>query len=233
MKQKQTRSLISRRSFSREVVSLAGVGAIGASAICLGTSSSLADERSDEHAEEQGHAHHHKGYFEVGKLPFHLQHEFQHSISCNNVVAKSVDVQIADGVKKQHAILQRPGTFGWGTVTFFLQLDESLIGQDMTFYSNVGWSPRSADEPGHAEPGGPAKGEVVFSVDINGDIVVDGGRSTTGAWVEIQRLLRVRTREMRLTLMLDSIGGNNNFDFWWGEPQLIPGGDRKKDHDDH
>ncbi len=214
---------------------------MGASAACLGTSSSLADDRSDEHAEGQGHSHQRKGYFDVKKLPFHLHHEFLHSISCNNVVAKPVEMRLADGSKKQHAIEQRPGTFGWGTVTFFLQLDEQLIGHDMTFYSNVGWAPRRAEargtngqgDDGHAKTAELATGEVVFSVEINGDIVVDGGRSTPDAWVEIKRPLRVRSREMRLTLMVDSIGGNNNFNFFWGEPQLIPGGASRKDHDDH
>jgi len=207
---------------------LSGAGAFGASVLGL-ESPQLAhadDKRSSRR--EGGHSHDHtkKGYFGVSKLPFHLQHEFSHAISCNNAVAKAVEVQIAAGNKKQHAILQRPGVFGWGTITFFLQLDDSLVGHDMTFFTNVGWSARG----GRNTPGKNA-GEVVFSVDINGDIVVDGGRSSQGSWAKVQRTLRVNSSEMRVTLMLDSIQGNNDFDFWWGEPQLLAGGAAKQDHD--
>lgn len=224
MEQKKTYGTISRRGFGRKATLLAGAGALGTSALGLGTSS-LADDGSndqdDGHSHGPKHAHERKGYFGVQQLPFHLQHEFLHAISCNNVVAKAVEVQIADGDKKQHTILQRPGTFGWGTITFFLQLDEKLVGQDMTFQSNVGWSAHD----------GRATGEVVFSVGINGDIVIDGGRSSTGTWAEVRRTIRVRSQEMRVTLMVDSIQGNNKFDFWWGEPQMIAGSGHKKDHD--
>jgi len=185
---------MSRRGFGRKVATVAGTGAVLAPALSLtlpGTALAGKSERN--------------GYFDVDGLPFHLQHEFPHAISCNNVIAKAEELSI--GGQDQHAIQQRPGTFGWGLITFFLQLDHKLIGTEMTFFSNVGWN-------------GKADGEVVFSVDINGDIVIDGARSEKNKWAEVERKLPVKAHEMRVTLMLDSIRGNNDFSFWWGEPQL-------------
>lgn len=185
---------ISRRTFGQRVVTGAGAGAIVAPALSLALPGTcLADQNPR------------KGYFGVDDLPFHLQHEFEHSISCNNVIAKAEEVMI--GTQKQHAVQQRPGTFGWGLITFYLQFDQKLIGKEMTFFSTVGWN-------------GKAEGEVIFSVEINGDIIIDGGRSEKNKWAEVERKLPVKAREMRVTLMLDSIKGNNDFSFWWGEPQL-------------
>ena len=49
------------------------------------------------------------------------------------------------------------------------------------------------------------------------DLVIDGARSEkNNKWAEIERTLPVKAREMRVTLMLDSIRGNNDFSFWWG-----------------
>ncbi len=185
---------ISRRGFGRRVATVAGTGAVLAPALFLTLPSPALADTSER-----------KGYFDVDALPFHLQHEFDHAVSCNNVIAKAEEVMI--GEQKQHAIQQRPGTFGWGLITFFLQFNQDLIGKDMTFFSTVGWN-------------GKAEGEVVFSVEINGDIIIDGGRSEKNKWAEIERKLPVKAREMRVTLMLDSIRGNNDFSFWWGEPQL-------------
>ncbi len=185
---------ISRRAFGRRVVTAAGVGAIVAPALSLALPSTAFADKSER-----------KGYFDVDALPFHLQHEFDHAISCNNVIAKAEEVAI--GGEKEHAIQQRPGTFGWGLITFFLQFDQKLVGKEMTFFSTVGWN-------------GKAEGEVIFSVEINGDIIIDGGRSEKNKWAKVERKLPVKAREMRVTLMLDSIRGNNDFSFWWGEPQL-------------
>ena len=123
----------------------------------------------------------------------------------NNVIAKAEEVELAG--KKLRAIQHRPGTFGWATITCFLQFNPKLIGKDITFLSTVGWN-------------GKADGEVIFSVEINGDIVISDALSEKNTWTEIQRTLPLRNHEMRLTLMLDSLRGNNDFSFWWGEPQL-------------
>jgi len=212
---------ISRRRFV-QAATLAGVAAMPVSL--------LADDQpkrkaTSEHKHEDDHAHEdehgkQKGYFNVDKLPFHLQHEFSHAISCNNALAKATEVKLAG--ENQHAIAHQPGTFGWGTITFFLRLDHSLVGMDMMFFSTVGWT-------------GKAEGDVIFSVEINGDIIIDGARSVKNKWLEISRTLPVRTEEMRVTLMLDSIRGDNDFSFWWGEPQLMDGahGDaHKHEHDE-
>lgn len=185
---------ISRRAFGYKVASVAGGSAILAPALSLMLPSTALADKSER-----------KGYFDIDALPFHLQHEFDHAISCNNVIAKAEEVMI--GSQKQHAVQQRPSTFGWGLITFFLQFDRKLIGKEMTFFSTVGWN-------------GKAEGEVIFSVEINGDIIIDGGRSEKNKWAEVERKLPVKTSEMRVTLMLDSIRGNNDFSFWWGEPQL-------------
>lgn len=185
---------ISRRAFGRRVATVAGAGAILAPALSLALPGTALADVSER-----------KGYFDVDKLPFHLQHEFDNAISCNNVIAKAEEVKF--GGESQHAIQQRPGNFGWGLITFFLQFNQNLIGKDMTFVSTVGWN-------------GKAAGEVIFSVEINGDIIIDGARSEKNKWAEVERKLPVKAREMRVTLMLDSIRGNNDFSFWWGEPQL-------------
>lgn len=201
--------LISRRAFGRRVAAVAGSGAILTPALSLVLPGTAL-------AQHQGHADEpprtgltgepsHKGHVDVARLPFHLQHEFAHAISCNNFVAKAEEMTI--GGQKQHAIQQRPGTFGWGLITFFLRLDQSLMGKEMTFFSTAGWN-------------GKAEGEAVFSVEINGDIIIDGARSEKDKWAEVERKLLVKARELRVTLMLDSIRGNNDFSFWWGEPQL-------------
>ena len=199
---------LTRRGFGRSVA-LAGAGALGAAALARAD-----DDRQPPPPPRRGRGadDHHGGrhaargvYFEVHELPFHLQHEFEHAVSCNNVVARAEEVDF--GGADSHAILQRPGTFGWGTVTFFLLLDHRLVGQDMTFFSTVGWNGR-------------AEGDVMFSVEINGDIVIDGARTEKNKWVEVERTLPVKAAEMRITLMVDSIGGDNDFSFWWGEPQL-------------
>lgn len=194
MSHSKTQTDLSRRAFGRGVATVAGAGVIIAPALSLARPGTALADTSER-----------KGYFDVDALPFHLQHEFDHAVSCNNVIAKAEEVMIGD--QKQHAIQQRPGTFGWGLITFFLQFHEELIGKDMTFFSTVGWN-------------GKAEGEVVFSVEINGDIIIDGGRSEKNKWAEIERKLPVKSREMRVTLMLDSIRGDNDFSFWWGEPQL-------------
>ena len=186
----------SRRTFGRRLVTAAGAGAIITPALTLAVPSTALADKSQ-----------HKGYFDVDELPFHLQHEFDHAVSCNNVIAKAEEVVFGKEKEKQHAIQQRPGTFGWGTITFFLQFSPKLVGKDMTFYSQVGWN-------------GKVEGEVIFSVEINGDIIIDGGRSAKNTWAEVERKLPVKSREMRVSLMLDSIRGNNDFSFWWGEPQL-------------
>lgn len=36
---------------------------------------------------------------------------------------------------------------------------------------------------------------------------------------EVERKLPIKAREMRVSLMLDSIRGDNDFT-WWGEPRL-------------
>jgi len=185
---------VSRRGFGRNIATLVGAGVAGTSALGLAVPKSARADTSQR-----------KGYFDVDALPFHLQHEFDHAVSCNNIIAKAVEVTIEG--ERQHAVEQRPGTFGWGLISFFLQFDPKLIGTEMTFFSTIGWN-------------GKANGEVAFSVDINGDIVIDGGRSTKETWAEIERKLEVKSREMRVTLMLDSIRGDNDFSFWWAEPQL-------------
>lgn len=185
---------ISRRAFGRRVATVAGAGAILAPALSLTLPNTALADKSER-----------KGYFDVDALPFHLQHEFEHAVSCNNVIAKAEEVMI--GGQKQHAVQQRPGIFGWGLITFFLQFDQTLLGKEMTFSSTVGWN-------------GKAEGDVIFSVEINGDIIIDGARSEKNKWAEVERKLPVKAREMRVTLMLDSIRGNNDFSFWWGEPQL-------------
>lgn len=194
MKPADLHEFFSRRAFGRQMATLAGAGFLGASAVTLAVPGRV--RAADEPR---------KGYFDVNKLPFHLQHEFAHAISCNNAVAKTEEIELA--AEKQHAVLQRPGSFGWGTITFFLNFDPKLVGKDVAFFSTVGWQ-------------GKAEGEVVFSVEINGDIVIDGSRSKKNTWAKVERTLPLKAREMRLTLMLDSIRGNNDFSFWWGEPQL-------------
>ncbi len=194
MSHSQSLGNISRRAFGHRVATVVGAGAILVPALTMALPGTALADNSER-----------QGYFDVHELSFHLQHEFDHAVSCNNVIAKAEEVAI--GGEKEHAIQQRPGTFGWGLITFFLQFDQKLIGKDMTFYSTVGWN-------------GKAEGEVIFSVEINGDIIIDGGRSEKNKWAKIERKLPVKAREMRVTLMLDSIRGNNDFSFWWGEPQL-------------
>lgn len=188
-----SRAWMSRRRFAGTAL-WAGASIVGGAGLFAGAAPAA---RADEQPR--------KGYFDVAKLPFHLQHEFAHAISCNNVVAKAEEIEL-DG-KKQHAVLQRPGTIGWGTITFFLKFSPKLVGKDLSFFSTVGWK-------------GKEEGEVVFSVEVNGDIIIDGGRSSKNTWAEVERKLALRTEEVRLTLMLDSIRGKNDFSFWWGEPQL-------------
>lgn len=187
---------LSRRRFARRVVSLGAGGLAGASG-ALRVHPAQADVQKQEHR--------HDAHIPVDKLPFHLQHEFDQSIVCNCAVARAEEIELAG--ESQHAIRQRPLTFGWGLVTYFLHFPKAMIGKPINFFTTVGWK-------------GQAEGEVVFSVEINGDIVIDGGRSRKDSWVEVEWNGKLYTPEMRLTLMLDSIRGDNRFDFWWGEPQL-------------
>ena len=184
---------VSRRGFGREMAAIAGAGVLGTSAIALATPRSLAEEPR------------HKGHFPVESLPFFFSQHFDQCISCNCAIVKPGEIEIAG--KKVRAIQQRPGTFGWATITYFLDFDPKLMGKDITFFSSVGWN-------------GKATGEAIFSVEINGDIVISDAISEKDTWTEIQRTLPLRNHDMRLTLMLDSIRGNNDFSFWWGEPQL-------------
>lgn len=213
---------VTRRGFGRAMAT-AGIGALGAAA--LRADDQPAPPPAGGGASRDDHVHQaadkHGGsdaYFPVQELPFHLQHEFMHAISCNNVVARAGEVDFGD--EDTHAVQQQPGTFGWGTITFFLRLDPSLVGQEMAFLSTVGWNGR-------------AEGEVMFSVEINGDVVIDGARSKKNEWMQVQRILPVKTEEMRVTLMVDSIRGDNNFSFWWGEPQLATGGGGQPRSDEH
>jgi hypothetical protein len=173
---------------------MAGAGVLGASAVALAPPPFVLAQMTP-----------HKGHLPVESLPFLLQQQFAESISCNNVIAKAEEIEVAG--KKLQAIQQRPGTFGWATITYFLNFDPKLMGKDITFISTVGWN-------------GKATGEVVFSVEINGDVVISDAISEKDTWTEVQRTLPLRNHEMRLTLMLDSIRGNNDFSFWWGQPQL-------------
>lgn len=185
---------VSRRGFGRELATMASAGVLGASAIALTTPPFVLAQTTA-----------HKGHLPVESLPFLLQQQFAESISCNNVIAKAEEIEVAG--KKLQTVQQRPGTFGWATITYFLNFDPKLMGNDITFSSTVGWN-------------GKASGEVVFSVEINGDVVISDAISEKDTWIEIQRTLPLRNHEMRLTLMLDSIRGDNDFSFWWGQPQL-------------
>jgi len=193
---------ISRRDFGRRVAVIAGSGAIVTPALSLSLPTAVAQEGM-----HKGHADGplRNGHIEVARLPFHLKPVFDQAFSCNNIVAKVEEATI--GGQKLRAIEQRPDVFGWGLITFFLRFDPALIGKDMTFLSEVGWN-------------GKAEGEAVFSVEINGDIVIDGAVGDKDQAAKLERKLPVKAREMRLTLMLDSIRGNNDFSFWWGDPQL-------------
>lgn len=221
---------LSRRGFGG-LVARAGAGVLGAAALA-----SADDDRPpirnprgvDRHpAERRGDEHDHDGrgqddhFLRVSQLPFDLQHEFQRAISCNNAFARAEEVNF-DGAERghRHAIVQRPATFGWGTLTFFLTLDRRLVGQPMSFFTTVGWN-------------GSAQGEALFSVDINGDVIIDGARTAKDSWVPVERTLMVKSAELRLTLMVDSVRGNNDFTFYWGEPSLsLPRTrDRDRDHD--
>ena len=191
---------VSRRAFGRTVA--AGVGLVGTAAVARGDDQPAPPPprrgtfRDDHGREGQGGGHGGPGvYFDIAQLPFHLQHEFMHAVSCNNVVARADEADF--GGEDRHAVLQRPGDFGWGTITFFLRLDPRLVGQEVSFFSTVGWSGR-------------AEGEVMFGVEINGDIVIDGARSAKNEWMDVERVLPVKTAEMRVTLMVDSIAGNND-----------------------
>lgn len=176
---------------------------------------------------DDGHVHDDRGrddhFLRVRELPFDLQHEFQRAISCNNVTARAEEVDF-EGAERghHHAIVQRPANFGWGTITFFLALERRLVGQPLSFFTTVGWN-------------GSAQGDVMFSVDVNGDIIIDGARTAKNAWVPVERTLMVKSSELRVTLMVDSIRGDNNFSFYWGEPELrigrLEGRDRDHDHD--
>lgn len=183
------------------------------------------DPRDPDHRDD-GHAHDERGrddhFLRVRELPCGLQHEFQRAISCNNVVARAEEVDF-EGAQRghRHAIVQRPANFGWGTITFFLGLDRRLVGQPMTFYTTVGWN-------------GAAQGDVMFSVDINGDIIIDGARTAKNGWVPVERTIMVKSAELRVTLMVDSIRGDNNFTFYWGEPELRVARPQDRDHNhDH
>lgn len=180
MSQSKLSNELSRGAPGRRAAMVAGarVGAIVAPALSLKLPGAAYADKSER-----------KGYFDGDGLPFHLQHELTHAISCNNVIAKGD--QITVGGQKRHAVQQRPGTF-------FLAFDQALIGKERTFSSNVGWN-------------GKAEGEVIFSVEINGDIIIDGGRSEKNKWAEVERKLPVKARQMRVTQMLDSIRGNNDF----------------------
>jgi hypothetical protein len=194
MSQQEIIRSVSRRCFGRGMAAIAGAGVLGTSAIGLTTPGSVI-------AEEPRH----KGHFPVESLPFSLQQHFDQCISCNCTIVKPAEIEVAG--KKVRAIQQRPGNFGWATGTYFLDFDPKLMGKDITFFSTVGWN-------------GKPTGEVIFSVEINGDIVISDAISEKDTWTEIQRTLPLRNHDMRLTLMLDSIKGNNDFSFWWGDPQL-------------
>ena len=210
---------VSRRVFGRVIA--AGAGLAGVSAVTRGDDEPAPPPPRRGGAFREDRAGGRGGpdvYFGVDRLPLHLQHEFVHAVSCNNVAARAEEVDF--GGEDSHAILQRPGDFGWGTVTFFLRLDPRLVGQEMSFFSTVGWNGR-------------AEGEVPFGVEINGDIVIDGARSAKNEWMEVERTLPVKAAEMRVTLMVDSIAGNNDFSFWWGEPQLRPAQPRRPGEHEH
>ena len=192
MKDEEIIRHVSRRGFGRTAI--AGAAILGTSAITV-----LTPRRA--FAEEVRH----KGHLLIEGLPFHFAPQFEHCFSCNNVVAKPVEIEIAD--EKLSAIEQRPTTFGWSTLTYFLNFDPKVLGNDITFASSVGWN-------------GMATGEVVFSVEINGDIVISDALTEKNSWTEVQRTLPLRNHEMRLTLMLDSIRGDNDFSLWWADPQL-------------
>lgn len=194
MKRHKLVQSVSRRAFGRNLAAVASGVVFGASAVGLATPSSV-------FAQEPRH----KGHFRVEALPFFFQQQFAQAISCNNAIAKAEEIEVAGN--KVRAIQHRPGTFGWATLTYFLDFDPKLMGKDITFFSTVGWN-------------GKASGQAIFSVEINGDIVISDSLSEKDSWTEIQRTLPLRNHEMRLTLMLDSIRGNNDFSFWWGEPQL-------------
>lgn len=232
MKVSHLKQALTRRGFAG-MVARAGAGVVGAAALAQADDEFPAPParrgargidlrdgdrhgHDDQERDDLRHSH-----LRVKSLPFDLQHEFQRAISCNNAVARAEEVNF-DGAEQghRHGILQRPGTFGWGTITYFLSLDRRLVGQSLTFFTTVGWS-------------GPAQGDVMFSVDINGDIVIDGARTSKNAWVPVERTLLVNATELRITLMVDSIRGDNNFSFYWGEPSLRTGRplDRGHDHD--
>ncbi|MCC7425197.1 MAG: hypothetical protein IT428_33420 [Planctomycetaceae bacterium] len=173
----------------------------------------FADRPDDGHDhDDHGHDDH---FVRVRDLPLDLHREFPKAISCNNALARA-DRAGDDG--RAHSIIQQPAGSGCGTITWFLNLDRRLADHPIAFAAMVSWR-------------GDTRGDVVFSVDVNGELIIDRERAGQDP-VAIERPVRTSSHEVRVTLMVESGRGDNEFQLCWENASFRPVRRDDRDHGD-